>query len=157
MPSFFCLTYIFAKLSYTVSVHKSGYRGGDWGTVPPLSNFRGGLSPPEDCPPPEQFRGGGQPKCPPLSDSGGGQRFFSWYFLVNSFNKWCKIFPFLLNSVPPLPPLRSSGGGQKNFRALRARFVPPPELNPVSAPVYIYIYPYVCRMDVLYALLSLQI
>ena len=30
------------------------------------------------------------------------------------------------------PPVELRGGGQKNF--------PPPELNPVSAPVYIYIF-----------------
>ena len=86
------------------STNKSGYRGGDRGVSPPLSNFRGGLSPPEDCPPPEQFRGGGRKNVHPLSDSGGGQRFFFRYFLVNSFCKQCKIL-----------------GEYKNFRALRAR------------------------------------
>ena len=72
--------------------------------------FQGGDCPPLRIVPRLSNSGGGQPKCPPLSDSGGDRS--------------------------------RSGGGQKNFRALRARFVPPPELNPVSAPVYIYIYIY---------------
>ena len=47
-------------------MYKSGYRGGNRGLSPPLSNFRGGLSPPpEDYPPPEQFRGGKAKMSPP--------------------------------------------------------------------------------------------
>ena len=42
-------------------------------------------------------------------------------------------FPLPLEFCPPPPP-EELKGGQKNFWALCALFVPPPELNPVSAP-----------------------
>ena len=96
-----------------------------------LRRVQNSVPPPENCPPPEQFRGGDSQNVPPLSDSGGGQRFFSWYFLVNSFHKWCKIFPFLLNSAPPLPPLSPPWGAQGGTTNFFLRFAP--DLSPLWA------------------------
>ena len=40
------------------------------------------------------------------------------------------------------PPKELRGGGQKNFGRFAPDLSPPPELNPVSAPVYMYAYFY---------------
>ena len=105
-------------------------QGGGLGDCPPPEQFQGGdCPPPENCPPPEQFRGGDSQNVPPLSDSGGGQRFFSWYFLVNSFNKWCKIFGecnFRGGTVPPLSPPWGAQGGDKKFFGRFAPDLSPP-------------------------------
>ena len=50
-----------------IYLYKSGYRGGI-GDCPPPEQFQGGgLSPPENCPPPEQFRGGDSRPPPELN------------------------------------------------------------------------------------------
>ena len=126
-----------------ISRYKSGYRGGNRGLSPPWAISGGGLSPPWELSPAWAIQGGDSQNVPPLSDSGGGQRFFSWYFLVNSFNKWCKIFGecnFRGGTVPPLSPPWGAQGGDKKFFGRFAPDLSPPELNPVSAPVYIYIF-----------------
>ena len=43
------------------------------------------------------------------------------------------------------PPPEELRGGTKNFSGASRPICPPPELNPVSATVYIYIYIYICR------------
>ena len=104
--------------------------GGGLGDCPPPEQFQGG-----DCPPPWELspawaiQGGDSQNVPPLSDSGGGQRFFSWYFLVNSFNKWCKIFGecnFRGGTVPPLSPPWGAQGGDKKFFGRFAPDLSPP-------------------------------
>ena len=144
-----------------VSLHCTMYmynqeriQGGGIGDCPPPEQFQGG-----DCPPPWELspawaiQGGDSQNVPPLSDSGGGQRFFSWYFLVNSFNKWCKIFGecnFRGGTVPPLSPPWGAQGGDKKFFG---RFAP--DLSPPWAKscirhciyiyiLYIYIYSHIC-------------
>ena len=44
---------------------------------------------------------------------------------------------------PPCPPPEELRGGTKNFSGASRPICPPPELNPVSATVYIYIYMYI--------------
>ena len=110
--------------------------GGTRGLSPPWAISGGGLSPPWELSPAWAIQGGDSQNVPPLSDSGGGQRFFSWYFLVNSFNKWCKIFGecnFRGGTVPPLSPPWGAQGGDKKFFGRFAPDLSPPELNPVSA------------------------
>ena len=81
-----------------IYIYKSLYRGGI-----------GDCPPPENFPPPKQFRGGGSQNVPLLSDSGGGTEV-------------------------------AQGGGTKIFLGALRPICPPPELNPVSAPVQQYIY-----------------
>ena len=152
--------YIYTLNTYLKYVHtRADTGGGTRGLSPPWAISGGGLSPPWELSPAWAIQGGDSQNVPPLSDSGGGQRFFSWYFLVNSFNKWCKIFGecnFRGGTVPPLSPPWGAQGGDKKFFGRFAPDLSPPWAKSCIRPC-IYIYPYVCRMDVLYALLSLQI
>ena len=122
--------WLLTKSSYNIwLLTRADTGGGTRGLSPPWAISGGGLSPPWELSPAWAIQGGDSQNVPPLSDSGGGQRFFSWYFLVNSFNKWCKIFGecnFRGGTVPPLSPPWGAQGGDKKFFGRFAPDLSPP-------------------------------